>query len=259
MKLTRHLPYCATRSNVRLQSVNGLGNDFNQRKLTVLLQPPGKDSTSPGTTKTAHALHVQIPRDLQCFGGFNGQMCIVRCRNKAAAGPFGSCAPIVVASGPMGSCNNNNQNRNPYQGNVYAMRPNQSFRFGNNFNPMGSNNGNWMPPSNNNQYNNYNPYNPFASSLMGPYSNFNTRSPLQQSQPNQTPSRGPNDYQMSYRNASPANSPSRGYPANTNNGNYGTQYGDQRYENNFSAYSPLSRNSNTNAYYGQPQFQQFQQ
>ena len=35
---------------------------------------------------------------MQCAGGPNGDACIVRCRNSAITGPFGSCVAVTNAN-----------------------------------------------------------------------------------------------------------------------------------------------------------------
>ena len=35
---------------------------------------------------------------MQCAGGPNGDACIMRCRNSAIAGPFGSCVAVTNAN-----------------------------------------------------------------------------------------------------------------------------------------------------------------
>ncbi|KEI36115.1 uncharacterized protein L969DRAFT_83885 [Mixia osmundae IAM 14324] len=36
-----------------------------------------------------------MPAGTQCKAGADGQTCLIRCRNAAAAGPFGSCAAVT--------------------------------------------------------------------------------------------------------------------------------------------------------------------
>ncbi|KAK6856530.1 hypothetical protein PG995_006717 [Apiospora arundinis] len=39
-------------------------------------------------------LKVKMPQDMKCIGASTGDVCTVRCRNKAAAGPFGGCFAV---------------------------------------------------------------------------------------------------------------------------------------------------------------------
>jgi hypothetical protein len=79
----------------------------------VKTQVPGTLSSSPTTIKSPHLLEVNIPRDIRCHG-YNANICIVRCRNKAANGPFGGCAPVVVPDLPAYNPYYYGTNANPY-------------------------------------------------------------------------------------------------------------------------------------------------
>ncbi|KAJ6612710.1 hypothetical protein B0H10DRAFT_2177356 [Mycena sp. CBHHK59/15] len=70
------------------------GNTF--QAATVTTNVPGFASLSLATAKD-FPLVAQMPAGMACTGGPNGDACLMRCRNKALAGPFGSC--VAVASG----------------------------------------------------------------------------------------------------------------------------------------------------------------
>jgi hypothetical protein len=61
--------------------------------LTVLDNVPGVNGFSQVKTQ-AFDIKVQLPDDFTCIGGSTGDICTVRCRNNALAGPFGGCFPI---------------------------------------------------------------------------------------------------------------------------------------------------------------------
>ncbi|KAJ6550207.1 hypothetical protein B0H19DRAFT_952140 [Mycena capillaripes] len=71
------------------------GNTFQAAKVTQ--QVPGKFGLSLATA-TDFPLTAQMPAGMACTAGPNGDACIMRCRNQALAGPFGSC----VAKGGLG-------------------------------------------------------------------------------------------------------------------------------------------------------------
>jgi len=70
------------------------GNTF--QAATVTQQVPGKFGLSFATA-TDFPLTAQMPAGMACTAGPNGDACIMRCRNPALAGPFGSC--VAVAQG----------------------------------------------------------------------------------------------------------------------------------------------------------------
>ncbi|KAF7328849.1 GEgh 16 [Mycena venus] len=83
------------------------GNTF--QAATVTQQVPGKFGLSLATA-TDFPLTAQIPayvpsfRGMACTAGPNGDACIMRCRNQALAGPFGSC--VAVAQGGAAASGN---------------------------------------------------------------------------------------------------------------------------------------------------------
>ncbi|KAJ7783600.1 hypothetical protein DFH07DRAFT_864567 [Mycena maculata] len=70
------------------------GNTF--QAATVTQQVPGTLGLSLAKA-TNFSLVAQMPAGVACTAGPNGDACIMRCRNPALAGPFGSC--VAVASG----------------------------------------------------------------------------------------------------------------------------------------------------------------
>ncbi|KAJ3124144.1 hypothetical protein HK098_001371 [Nowakowskiella sp. JEL0407] len=67
----------------------GTGNSF--QAMTVTQNVPGRNGNNRKTQLTDHPVTAQLPAGVKCSGGPNGNMCLVRCKNPALAGPFGSC------------------------------------------------------------------------------------------------------------------------------------------------------------------------
>ncbi|KAJ7207898.1 hypothetical protein GGX14DRAFT_365955 [Mycena pura] len=65
---------------------------------TVTKQVPGVLGLSLAAA-TDFPLEAQMPAGMQCTAGPNGDACIMRCRNPALAGPFGSCVAVSNGSG----------------------------------------------------------------------------------------------------------------------------------------------------------------
>ncbi|KAF7337112.1 GEgh 16 [Mycena venus] len=61
---------------------------------TVTQQVPGKNGRSKAKA-TDFALTAQLPAGMACTAGPNGDACLLRCRNPANAGPFGSCVAVA--------------------------------------------------------------------------------------------------------------------------------------------------------------------
>ncbi|KZV86992.1 hypothetical protein EXIGLDRAFT_741483 [Exidia glandulosa HHB12029] len=83
-------------------STDATGNSF--QAMTVVTQVPGKNSRSRAKA-TDFALVAQMPAGATCTGGPAGNACIVRCRNDAAAGPFGGCVAVTTADGAAAAAN----------------------------------------------------------------------------------------------------------------------------------------------------------
>ncbi|ORZ31897.1 hypothetical protein BCR44DRAFT_1404934 [Catenaria anguillulae PL171] len=78
-------------------SMDGTGQDF--QPVQVQRNLPGIFGVSVGGNATPQPLVLNMPAQMQCTGGPNGNMCMVRCRNNAVAGPFGGCVPVQQGQG----------------------------------------------------------------------------------------------------------------------------------------------------------------
>ncbi|KAB8299874.1 hypothetical protein EYC80_000120 [Monilinia laxa] len=63
------------------------------RNLTVTNNVPGVNGLSQAKTQDFN-ITVQMPDDLACTGASTGNVCTIRCRNNAVAGPFGGCFAV---------------------------------------------------------------------------------------------------------------------------------------------------------------------
>ncbi|KAJ3535945.1 hypothetical protein NM208_g6925 [Fusarium decemcellulare] len=63
------------------------------QNLTVTNNVPGSNGLSQAKEQ-AFNITVKMPDDLNCFGASTGNICTVRCRNNALAGPFGGCFAV---------------------------------------------------------------------------------------------------------------------------------------------------------------------
>ncbi|QSZ34875.1 hypothetical protein DSL72_007734 [Monilinia vaccinii-corymbosi] len=63
------------------------------QNLTVTNNVPGVNGLSQAKTQDFN-ITVQLPENLACIGASTGNVCTVRCRNNAVAGPFGGCFAI---------------------------------------------------------------------------------------------------------------------------------------------------------------------
>ncbi|ORZ33997.1 hypothetical protein BCR44DRAFT_1500918 [Catenaria anguillulae PL171] len=64
--------------------MDGTGQDF--QPVQVQRNLPGIFGVSVGGNATPQPLVLNMPAQMQCTGGPNGNMCMVRCRNNAVAG-----------------------------------------------------------------------------------------------------------------------------------------------------------------------------
>ncbi|GAA6032514.1 hypothetical protein JCM8097_004794 [Rhodosporidiobolus ruineniae] len=83
----------------------GTGNSFQPMEVTQ--QVPGRDLPGIGSISKAKAtdfpLAAKLPAGIQCTGGGPGKgVCLIRARNTAIGGPFGSCAAIAPAAAAGG-------------------------------------------------------------------------------------------------------------------------------------------------------------
>ncbi|KZV86997.1 hypothetical protein EXIGLDRAFT_752515 [Exidia glandulosa HHB12029] len=83
-------------------STDATGNDF--QEMDVVTNVPGFLSLS-GATAEDFPLVAQMPAGATCTGGPDGNACIVRCRNKAIAGPFGGCVAVTTGDSAAASGN----------------------------------------------------------------------------------------------------------------------------------------------------------
>lgn len=70
----------------------GDGSNF-KGNLTVANQIPGANGLSQNKEQ-AFNITITLPPDMDCKGGSTMDVCIVRCRNNALAGPFGGCIAV---------------------------------------------------------------------------------------------------------------------------------------------------------------------
>lgn len=61
--------------------------------LIVTNNVPGANGLSSAKEQDFN-ITVTMPTDLSCAGASTGNICTVRCRNNAVAGPFGGCFPV---------------------------------------------------------------------------------------------------------------------------------------------------------------------
>ncbi|KAI9646934.1 hypothetical protein NHQ30_004934 [Ciborinia camelliae] len=73
------------------------------QNLVVTNNVPGVNGLSQAKTEDFN-ITVQMPDNLACTGGSTGNICTVRCRNNAVAGPFGGC--IAVQQTDIAASNN---------------------------------------------------------------------------------------------------------------------------------------------------------
>ncbi|KAF1847859.1 uncharacterized protein K460DRAFT_64757 [Cucurbitaria berberidis CBS 394.84] len=68
------------------------------RPLKVSNNVPGTNGLSQAKEKE-FTINVQMPDDFNCIGASTGNICTVRCRNNAVAGPFGGCFAVQQTDG----------------------------------------------------------------------------------------------------------------------------------------------------------------
>jgi hypothetical protein len=59
---------------------------------------PGKFGLSQAKEQD-FVINVQMPKNFNCQGASTGNICTVRCRNNAIAGPFGGCFAVQQTDG----------------------------------------------------------------------------------------------------------------------------------------------------------------
>ncbi|KAJ4293568.1 hypothetical protein N0V90_008851 [Kalmusia sp. IMI 367209] len=67
-------------------------------KLDVSNNVPGQNGLSQAEAQD-FTINVQMPADFNCIGASTGDICTVRCRNNAVAGPFGGCFAVQQTDG----------------------------------------------------------------------------------------------------------------------------------------------------------------
>jgi hypothetical protein len=67
-------------------------------KLQVANNVPGTNGLSQAKEQD-FVINVQMPADFNCIGASTGDICTVRCRNNAVAGPFGGCFAVQQTDG----------------------------------------------------------------------------------------------------------------------------------------------------------------
>ncbi|RDA88507.1 hypothetical protein CP532_6665 [Ophiocordyceps camponoti-leonardi (nom. inval.)] len=72
---------------------NSNSGTISPKNVTMLSNVPGDNGLSLAKTQQFNVT-IQMPDDLQCTGASTGNICTVRCRNTAAAGPFGGCFAV---------------------------------------------------------------------------------------------------------------------------------------------------------------------
>ncbi|KAI0021578.1 hypothetical protein F4780DRAFT_270372 [Xylariomycetidae sp. FL0641] len=77
-------------------NTDGTGEEWEDIEVTT--SPPGDDSRDRDGEMTDFPLVAAIPADQTCEGDVAGQsnVCLVRCQNDAAAGPFGGVVPVQL-------------------------------------------------------------------------------------------------------------------------------------------------------------------
>ncbi|RDA90285.1 hypothetical protein CP533_1491 [Ophiocordyceps camponoti-saundersi (nom. inval.)] len=79
-------------------NADGTGQDWQQIQVTQNVAGNNRGRNNAGA-KTDNTLAVQVPAGQQCTGAVAGQnaVCMMRCQNKAPAGPFGGVVPMQIA------------------------------------------------------------------------------------------------------------------------------------------------------------------
>ncbi|KAK3904076.1 hypothetical protein C8A05DRAFT_42812 [Staphylotrichum tortipilum] len=87
--------------------INADGTAKTWTDIQVTTQVDGRNGRNNDGAKTDHPLAAAIPAGQTCTGTVAGQdnVCLVRCMNKARAGPFGGVVPVQMASGNGGGNN----------------------------------------------------------------------------------------------------------------------------------------------------------
>ncbi|TLD28324.1 hypothetical protein PspLS_03591 [Pyricularia sp. CBS 133598] len=74
-----------------LDETSNVGLEF--KNLSVTDNVPGANGLSQVRAQQ-FVMKITMPQDLNCVGGSTGNICTIRCRNTAQAGPFGGCVAV---------------------------------------------------------------------------------------------------------------------------------------------------------------------
>ncbi|KAL7416073.1 hypothetical protein BDY24DRAFT_412983 [Mrakia frigida] len=74
-------------------SPSGEGGDWVE--MTVQQNVPGRFLGLSRAVATPFPVEATIPAGTECTGGADGQTCVIRAKNRAPAGPFGSCFAVT--------------------------------------------------------------------------------------------------------------------------------------------------------------------
>ncbi|KAL7620574.1 hypothetical protein AAE478_009569 [Parahypoxylon ruwenzoriense] len=86
-------PYTCDLELIHVWQVEAGNNGVITQNLTVQNNVPGVNGFSQAKTEQFEIL-VTMPDDFTCTGSSAGNVCTMRCRNNAHAGPFGGCVPL---------------------------------------------------------------------------------------------------------------------------------------------------------------------
>ncbi|CAG8957102.1 hypothetical protein HYFRA_00009303 [Hymenoscyphus fraxineus] len=100
--------------------MNESADDNGQAKeLVVSNNVPGANGFSEAKFE-AFTINVAMPDNFKCTGGSTKDLCIIRCRNNALAGPFGGCTAVRQPGGGGAGGDNNNAAGNKNNNNKAA-------------------------------------------------------------------------------------------------------------------------------------------
>ncbi|KAK7956564.1 uncharacterized protein PG986_005786 [Apiospora aurea] len=71
----------------------GSNSSLMVKKLTMINNVPGVNGVSQAMVKDFN-ITAKMPDDFTCYGASPGNICTIRCRNNAVAGPFGGCFAV---------------------------------------------------------------------------------------------------------------------------------------------------------------------
>lgn len=85
--------------------INADGTGTKWENIQVTQNVDGRRGNNRQGAKTDHPLAAAIPAGQECTGSVAGEdnVCLVRCQNQAAAGPFGGVVPVQLDNGKAGN------------------------------------------------------------------------------------------------------------------------------------------------------------